>query len=81
MNILKRKNNLVVSIDPNVHGGTPVISNTRVPVIDIVYLYKKKKISPEEIALKYYSYLSFYQITKSIEWYELNYLNYEGLDL
>lgn len=70
-----------VIIDPKIKGGVPVIKGTRVPVRSIVFLYYKKQVSPEEIAIKYYTYVSLYQIKNAIKWYELNKNNYEGLDL
>ncbi|MDP4011305.1 MAG: DUF433 domain-containing protein [Candidatus Roizmanbacteria bacterium] len=87
MNTLKQKRNningldQIITINPKIQGGVPVIANSRVRVVDVVFLYKKKNISPEDIAIKYYTYLSLYQINKSIQWYELNHNKYEGLDL
>lgn len=71
----------IVSINSKVQGGTPCIAGTRVPVVEVVYLNKKKGLSPEIIATKHYIQLSLYQIQKAIEWYEHNKGRYGKLDL
>lgn len=71
----------IVSINNKIQGGTPCISGTRVPVVEVVYLNKKKGLSPEEIATKHYIQLSLYQIQKALAWYERNKGRYGELDL
>ncbi len=61
-----------VKIDKDIRGGTPCVAGTRIPVENIVFLYKKKKVSPYTIALKYYTQISVDQVKKTIEWFNEN---------
>lgn len=71
----------IVSINKNIQGGVPCIAGTRIPVSEVIYLYKRKKISPEEIVTKHYIQLSLYQVNKIVEWYKQNKSRYVDLDI
>jgi len=60
----------IVSINPEIQGGTPCIAGTRIPVAEVVYLHYKRKFSPEEIATKHFLSLSVFQIKKALQWYK-----------
>lgn len=66
-----------VKIDKNIRGGIPCVAGTRIPVTKIIYLNKKKRISPTTIAIKYYTQISVDQIRKVIDWFENNKEKYE----
>lgn len=70
----------VVTINPKIKGGTPVVSGTRIPVRAIAYLHKELKKSPIVIATKYYTQLSVDQIREVLTWFEKNANRYGGMD-
>jgi len=74
--MLKNQNDGAVLIDKSIKGGIPVVAGTRIPVQRVVYLLKKKKISPSTIALKYYTQVSIDQISAVLEWFEKNKTRY-----
>lgn len=61
-----------VNISKNIRGGIPCVTGTRIPVENIVYLNKKKRISPNVIALKYYTQVSIDQVKDVLRWFENN---------
>lgn len=72
----KNKNKEAVTVDKSIRGGIPVVAGTRIPVIRVVYLNKKKKFSPSTIALKYYTQVSIDQIYAVLEWFDKNKTRY-----
>ena len=60
----------IVSINKKIKGGSPCVIGTRITVKSILYLYKKKEISPSIIASNYYPQLNENQVDKVIKWYE-----------
>ena len=74
--MVKNQSKEAVFIDKSIKGGVPVVSGTRIPVIRVVYLNKKKKISPSVIALKYYTQVSLDQINAVLEWFDKNKTRY-----
>ena len=72
---------MIVIIDSNILGGTPVIDGTRIPVSTVVYLNRKLKKSPATIATKYYTQLSVDQIIEAIKWFDTNGDKYVRVDI
>ena len=60
----------MITTQPGIHGGRPIISGTGVTVQRIAVLYKNGN-SPEEIARKI-EHLSLAQIHSAIAYYHLN---------
>lgn len=65
-------NGHVVVKKKNVMGGAFCVAGTRIPVTNIKYLYKAKKITPEQIVTKYYTQLSLDQVKAVLAWIKRN---------
>ncbi len=57
-----------ISIDPKISGGQPVISGTRIKVMDIAIKYELMGISADEI-ISEYPYLKLEQIHDALSYY------------
>ena len=60
-----------ISIDPKISGGQPVISSTRIKVIDIAIKYELMGISADEI-IDEYPHLKLEQIHDALPYYYEN---------
>ena len=60
-----------VSIDPKISGGQPVISDTRIKVVDIAIKYELMGISADEI-ISEYAHLKLEQIHDALSYYYEN---------
>lgn len=65
---LNNGNGHVVVKNRKIMGGVACIAGTRIPVTNITYLYKTKKISPEKIITRYYTQLSLDQVREVLAW-------------
>lgn len=75
MPVIERKTkHPYISIHPKIVGGQPVISGTRIKVIDIAIRYELQGISPDNI-INEYPHLKLEQIHDALSYY------YEHKDL
>lgn len=57
-----------ISIDPKISGGQPVISGTRIKVIDIAVRYELMGVNPDKI-IDEYPHLRLEQIHDALSYY------------
>jgi len=77
-NIMKSesKQHAYISMDPTISGGSPVISGTRVRIIDIIIEYDRLGMTPDEI-IDAHPQLSLEAVHDALSYY---YENRESLD-
>ncbi len=65
---VKKTKHPYISIDPKISGGQPVISGTRIKVMDIAIKYELMGMSADEI-ISEYPYLKLEQIHDALSYY------------
>lgn len=58
----------IISINSKIHGGYPCVAGTRIPINALMFLIRKKNLSPEEISKKYYTQLLVETIKEVIKY-------------
>lgn len=64
----KKTKHPYISIDPKISGGQPVISGTRIKVMDITIRYEPMGMSPDKI-IDEYPHLKLEQIHDALSYY------------
>jgi uncharacterized protein (DUF433 family) len=59
-----------VSVNHKIQGGAPCLTGTRIPVSDVVYLVRKKSISPKLLVTEYFTQLSLDQVRAALDWFD-----------